>query len=108
METKHTPGPWKVKDVPGNDKRNFRYGIVLEITPAMVDVSEICNMPGWDDEFADEEMANAHLIAAAPDMEYALLQIRAIVEYVGDGRGGTFDRISEIATYALKKAKGEK
>ena len=58
METKHTPGPWHVpKDIPGPDKWM---------------VADCC---GIIRRSTDEEKANAHLIAAAPDMLAALKQI---------------------------------
>jgi hypothetical protein len=68
MTTKHTPGPWVVLQNPmGNDC----------IT---AEDCRICDMPGWDDDYADEEAANTRLIAAAPEL---LAALNALLDDVG-------------------------
>ena len=58
MDAKHTPGPWHVpKDIPGPDKWM---------------VADCC---GITRRSTAEEKSNAQLIAAAPDMLAALMQI---------------------------------
>lgn len=60
MSAAHTPGPWFVLQNPmGSDC----------IT---AEDCTICSMPDWDDDYANEEAANARLIAAAPDLLEAL------------------------------------
>lgn len=56
MTAAHTSGPWAVLLNPMSSD---------SITAADC---RICDMPGWDAEYVDEEIANARLIAAAPDL----------------------------------------
>ena len=56
--SKHTPGPW-IQHYDYIDKHpDNKYG----------HVKNICAMADWCGEDEDERMANARLIAAAPDM----------------------------------------
>lgn len=60
-----------------------------------------------------EDLANARLIANAPDLVECLLKFRSAVAALREGKrdGGTFGRISMIdeeAEELLKKIKGEK
>lgn len=52
----HTPGPWVVLQNP------MSHDCITS------DDCRICDMPRWDDEYAEEETANARLIAAAPEL----------------------------------------
>jgi len=57
-ETKHTPGPWKLFKKDGScDLRVDGYGVICDF---MVD--------GPNEEMDVEAIANAHLIAAAPEL----------------------------------------
>ena len=73
-EKKFTPGPWLSYKLQDDD--------VINITTRrrkeghLVDVAFIS--VGLDKPFDDEQRANAHLIAAAPDMYAALEQIAKI------------------------------
>jgi len=61
-ETKHTPGPWKLFKKAGScDLRVDGYGVICDF---MVD--------GPNEEMDVEAIANAHLIAAAPELLEAL------------------------------------
>lgn len=59
--SKHTPGPWVVGPIPGSDECHF----YIEADSAGRD---ICDMAHPDGDASDEDMANARLIAAAPEM----------------------------------------
>ena len=78
MKTKHTPGPWTVE----NGKRARGY-----MTAVMRDGFAIADVPclrgdPYDDDEAD---ANAHLIAAAPDLLAALQEtLRALECHLDD------------------------
>ena len=70
MATKHTPGPWRIDpswDILGNTKDGN--GMVCQITVDAVP--------------RDEAAANAHLIAAAPDL---LAALKALLQIIEDAR----------------------
>lgn len=97
-ETKFTPGPWEAVSFNGNS---------LVVTELIVNEKEAIALLGTCGE---KEQANAHLIAAAPDMYEALEA--AVSEY---GKpGGPWNVPSEPGTWidkaraALAKARGEK
>lgn len=91
--SKHTPGPWKVSTVdsfPGQIK-------ILTNGPKYIG-NVFTEAPGFLDENAN---ANAHIVAAAPDMFEILTHIKT---QFGDGIG---EKLDAWITRALKKAKGE-
>mgnify|MGYP003443857007 FL=1 len=94
METKWTPGPWPVK--PTGDFKRIVIGDGLVEGPGGYEVAEVYS----DDCDRDEAMANAHLIAAAPDLYAALAMAQLWLDV--DGR---FDMRGINA--ALAKARGE-
>lgn len=67
MDTKHTPGPWSLKD-------DISLVVGPSADPAGDPVATIEGHP-------EEAFANARLIAAAPDL---LAALRALVEYEDD------------------------
>jgi len=80
MATKHTPGPWLIDpswDILGNTKDGN--GMVCQITVDAVP--------------RDEAAANAHLIAAAPDMYEALRTTSANIRSLGSA--GALDELSK-------------
>jgi hypothetical protein len=84
--TLHTPAPWQVSP----------YG---NITSKSGKIASVEQMPG---NYESEKQANAHLIAAAPDLlqvvaDYVLLC--DLHDYVG--------AVPDAAREALRKAKGE-
>ena len=66
-KTSHTPGPWPIK--PTGDFKRIVIGDGLVDGPGGYEVAEVYS----DDCDRDEAMANAHLIAAAPDLYAALV-----------------------------------
>ena len=96
-ETKHTPGPWEVSW----DK----YGKESEIHgKSELNDGPICIIPHDDvtESGAEEQLANARLIAAAPELLEALegLAMKA-------GRHFWRDVVVTQARAAIAKAKGE-
>jgi hypothetical protein len=83
----HTPGPWSV-----------HLGIIR--CPLGLAVADVETNPKHQHSAARE--ANAVLIAAAPDLLFALENLLA-VKY---GEGGTVFDSDEIARAAIAKAKG--
>lgn len=100
-ETKvqHTPGPWAIFDA-GRDDNLFVEGI-----------GSVCKIArkGPDGRNRELEMANARLIAAAPEMLEALEAIRTLSAYMisPGGGAGTLMKIEQLADAAIRKAKGE-
>ena len=126
-EMKHTPGPWDVAplravyEVTGAAGERLKaVGLPTEIEMASVGayrVGQIAAIP-----MDESSMANAHLIAAAPDLlealEVALLKMESDEETI-DGEWGACRDISTMeaqddlpgeilkARAAIAKAKGE-
>lgn len=92
-ETKFSKGPWSVAPV---DLRDGRYWSVCTVPDAeAIDIHE-----------EDNGHANAHLIAAAPDLYAALSQI---VDSVARTASGEVCQTSDFtaARAALSRARGE-
>lgn len=95
-----TPGPWVAPEGP------FVGGHYVHTANNDAD---ICEMPGWPREHWHEEEANAHLIAAAPEL------YEAAQAFVDAGNMSVFDGGSDKALAdafakaeaALRKARGE-
>jgi hypothetical protein len=83
---KHTPGPWAInRDKQGN------LNITSNTRPYVAQVFD-------NDIFDEEQDANAKLIAAAPDLLAALIEIK---------QGGFGKHAYAIANAAINKATGE-
>ncbi len=105
----HTPGPWKANEGSVNAAVNGAWGDVEEVSDAGFSVATV-----WADvdELEDCAGANAHLIAAAPDLLNAL---RAFLDrytaLVNCGDCGNWDPETEDfviqARAALAKAEGQ-
>lgn len=97
--SKHTPGPWKKVFVINN----------FEVQNA----SGKCVADAWSydiDEDQDQMVANANLIAAAPDLLESLEYLMAIIAQQGDERYLTISLTPEYfdaARKAIARAKGE-
>jgi len=90
--SKHTPGPWAC--VSGARKGEFT---VYLPTDGML----ICSRNEYDDKHA-EMLANARLIAAAPDLLKATMWARDDLKAAG------FDATVILLDEAIAKAKGDK
>ena len=75
MKTRHTPGPWTVED--------SSVTALVDSENSQTYIAPICEV---DQEWAMAD-ANAHLIAAAPDLLAALEDVAAEL----DARGKVFD-----------------
>lgn len=99
MSMKHTPGPWKT---PGYDLPNVhvygagRFPAIVAYCPALVNAGGAGTTP-------DERVANARLIAAAPELLAALQELCAD-KYLADPINA--DRMAN-ARAAIAKATGE-
>ena len=116
-ETKFTPGPWRViRTGPcgpaserfwvGKDAPNPEWRGPSSIGDAVQNMDHVFEGNGRD---TGEAKANAHLIAAAPEMFSALeIIIKSHDESIQRGGDGllTYDQVRE-ARLAISKAKGE-
>lgn len=101
METKFTPGPWKIDFETVIDGE----GGIFVYTGALVHPTTIavCNSSTRLDRSSME--ANAHVISAAPELYAAL---RDIAEYCSaEPATSSQSVIAQLAADALKKARGE-
>lgn len=96
-----TQGPWYVRD---DDPSS------LEVRRDDEDCRLICEFPYGTEK--PEDQANAHLIAAAPELYEALADMLAGWRYIreehGDFYGVGCNRCERLAQAALAKARGEK
>ena len=103
-----TPGPWNIL----GDDESIGGVPFIEVmggeiaTPTYRDVTHVCADLGDDDEFrlTDEDWANAHLIAAAPDLYEALA---GLVGQAESFKGAAFGKRIEAALAALARARNE-
>lgn len=109
----HTPGPWCVEDPMGpeslwivqEDKETYEWFPIA-----------VCNMPDEEDHnfTGSEVVANARLIAAAPElleaaqaMDQFWKALGAIDEFEGvDADYERFERVAQLAHAAIAKATG--
>jgi len=103
-KAKHTPGPWIATDVPHVQTDTARVGFLTTVAD--------CRIGGHSH---DEMVANAHLIASAPDL---LKQLEDAAHWLKDlsliarreGNTGLATRVTEQASKAyaaIAKARGE-
>ena len=108
METKFTPGPWRVRDASHGGRLVFPAHDRREITPTdnngLVAVLFKTNRAGSDE-------ANAALISAAPDLYEALKLARECIAYCRrahkDAQSGEGVPVEVFIDAALAKARGE-
>jgi hypothetical protein len=96
----HTPGPWNVTfAAPGKTKIEVNVGAGI-FTPQSREVA----MTFRDGFRPDEQKANAHLLAAAPNL---LASLREMLEaYWGEGDGSPPPEFIKRAQAAIAKAEG--
>lgn len=102
MNTKHTPGPWKVKRsthfIDGKLTEYFwvGFGIIGDETPVITKTLK-------------ENEANARLIAAAPDMLQALQTLLILSKKIDTHEPdtiGALAQIEELLKFMIAKAEG--
>ena len=107
--SKHTPGPWKLTEIP-DDKMISSWHIQIGAEPLSVfpfshNISPCGQYGGY--VIDGEKMANATLIAAAPDLLAALQDIYAIIEREKTNLPLCFAYSHGKAANAIARAKGE-
>ena len=91
MTVKHTPGPWKIGTPPPNGEQTIGTQSGLMVAVAVTAVN-----------FKQQTIANARLIAAAPDLLDAL---QSIIEDIDSDFGTDYDY--NKARAAIAKATGK-
>ena len=92
--SKHTPGPWEIEE-------HYHFGYRWISGPEHSQLAQVV----WcmeDEDRSPECEANAHLIAAAPELLEALENLLKVHE----GEGGTQRHAGDMARAAIAKAKG--
>lgn len=97
MTTKHTPGPWSVSKY--GDDYNITYN---------TDGNWLATVYDDDDPFAGRPEADAHLIAAAPELLEALkaIQLQALQSSVNSAANEWGREALDLANAAIAKAEG--
>jgi hypothetical protein len=93
MSQKHTPGPWMVSDEP-SDIRCF-VGVASDLGAYQGDIAEMHFQPSRN---GPTQRANAHLIAAAPDLLGAAQYAADIIQ-----GGDKFDKLEPWAQDIVKR-----
>lgn len=104
--TDFTAGPWSLADENRDDLRECsRYGAIVVYAENHCDIHPIADCScNHTCRLNDEQIANARLIAAAPDLYYAL---EAVVAASESGHVSSFSEAMEMAILALAKARGK-
>lgn len=109
MQKQHTPGPWQLD---GAEIYGAPYGKPVQVfsgKPPVQAQDIVARIPYDDDGYSTMQpvhVANARLIAAAPDMLAALQRALPCVEYAADELGSEEDAAClEQVRAAIKKAK---
>lgn len=103
----HTPGPWSAQIFSDN---TFR---VVDKRALSFSNSRVCDVQSWSDASRgpsrNQARANAHLIAAAPDLLEALEAFDATIEYQYSGSREAMSALQDAAfkaKAAIDKARG--
>ena len=118
--SKHTPGPWAVTSVSMNTgnisvgHRDLRI-VIAEVTNAasfgdMMAGAMKRGGGGFEQDDCHTQLANARLIAAAPDLLEALQHLSSVYEHIwvkmSDGEMAIVKGAWEAAELAIAKAEG--
>ena len=91
--SKHTPGPWEIEE-------HYHSGYRWISGPKHSQLAQVVWCMSYEDRSPECE-ANAHLIAAAPELLEALENLLKVHE----GEGGTQHHAGDMARAAIAKAK---
>lgn len=100
-ETKFTPGPWEIAGFGSQNNNKMDFGINTERGQLVIESYGECEL---------DYKANAALIAAAPEMYYALKHYFDLIQRADYGDIVAEQKIFEDICYiegALQKARGE-
>ncbi|MGB1214812.1 MAG: hypothetical protein ACPG4X_15710 [Pikeienuella sp.] len=106
-ETRFTPGPWYATENGGDDPDERRLLVGKDDEYGDFTTVADCRSKWLEDEVGGTEEANAHLIAAAPELYEAAARI--LSRPVSPATGGRIILEADLAALdaALAKARGE-
>ena len=109
MTHSHTPGPWVMKTVPTSVGHCHKIGPFPSTSKYREQVHACVYVDGLGlkPEDAPELLANARLIAAAPELLEALIGAIRKLELWGESENPEFFPELKAARAAIAKAKGE-
>jgi hypothetical protein len=110
MTNRHTPGPWLVWDSKGTERIDHTTGVYRQLDSTDEQIIALC-----DEDLSlssDEQLANARLIAAAPELLEALEELaeRAAILSALSPRSAASTLLGMAHTKAkraIAKARGE-
>lgn len=105
-DTKFTPGPWVVDEDSNIDQIAVRIGTAVE-SPYCRDVSDLWACDIDESENNDQALANAHLIAAAPELYEELESLLDSLAATPELNLSSWGIETDSAKAALAKARGE-
>ena len=103
MEFKHSPAPWLIEERDINGKWDDKY---FDIQTMEIDSCEYMYLLDSTVVGYEQSLANAHLIAAAPELLEALIELTESAKEAIDGLGDLADAI-DTAKAAIAKALGQ-
>ncbi|MEQ5566347.1 hypothetical protein ABN335_20800 [Providencia rettgeri] len=103
MEFKGTPAPWFIEEYDINGKCDAKYFDIRSMSTDGYEYMDLLDSVRVGDEKA---LANAHLIAAAPELLDALIELTESAKEAIDGLGDLSDAI-DTAKSAIAKALGQ-
>lgn len=103
MKTQHTPGPWKAVEL---DEHTVAIKLDRNYTHECIHIADARVMSGNLGQEVPIAVANAHLIAAAPELLDSLIEcLEGVEELNGEYQEG-WDLVIEKAKRAINRAKG--
>ena len=106
MKTKHTPGPWEMEDRQSEGGNNCGINVM-----ALQNQLIVCRIPDGASTYGGfgfpHQLANAKLIAAAPDLLGVLKDIVYTWENFNVNRESQMGEAIQYAKEAIKKAGAE-
>lgn len=107
-DTKWTPGPWEFFEGEDNEYHGkIRDDILGTIVANDWHIARIWDFNDADNAATEECQANAHLIAAAPELYEALEANMQLVHALTGATDDLANNILDLGNKALAKARGE-
>lgn len=100
MRFKGTPAPWFIEEYDINGKCDAKYFDIRSMSTDGYEYMDLLDSVRVGDEKA---LANAHLIAAAPELLSELIRLRNIVASYKQDSGDNLDITDVVITKALGK-----
>lgn len=99
--SKHTPGPWEIDWYICREGEKELWRVPRSIGPAYTDHNH------WAGSYITADKADAHLIAAAPDLLEALKSLVKVTSWICENSyGDDMDAAFQQARAAIAKAEG--